>query len=244
METLETFQKRVEEFDNKLKDYYFGVRDIDEGGKNPILDGIVNFTEYFNSPLRILWILKEPYDKENNGGSFWELNKLLNNEKALETLGGFKSTWYPIIYTTYAILNNFQKYDDLSFIKDDPLMLNILKKMAIMNVQKFPAETTTNNNDISNAYIKHSSILLKQIETYNPDIVIGGNTLHNFIQDLGLGDIYKTYDEYDYWIKDNRLYIEVEHPAFRGNEEAKEEYVDDIVRISKNFYDNTFIKRK
>ncbi len=236
MENLELFTKRIDDLQKKIEDYY---PELEE--RKPIYDGVVNPEEYFNSKIKILWILKEPYDSKKGevGEGNWHLNKLLNDENKIHTLGGLKTTWYPIIYTSYAILNGFMKYEDLEFIDKDPQMLNIFKKMALINVQKYPAGTTTHDADISAAYKQHSSILIEQINTYQPDIVIGGNTLWNFIDDLGLGE-FESYDEYTYWIKEDRLYINAAHPAFWGSE--KSDYVDDIVRISKKFYDEKLNK--
>ena len=225
------FTNSVKKIDAKVERYYLS---LDTEKRKIISDGIVEKKQYFDSPIKILWILKEPYDLENNGDDTWPLNDFLNNENELQKLGGFKTTWYPIIYTSYAILNGFLKYEDMSFIDDDLDMLNIFKKIAVINVQKFPAKTTTKNSEITAAYKTHSKILLEQIATYNPNIIIGGNTMLNFVEDLGLKD-FKYYDEYDYWIKANQLFIHAAHPAFRGNDEAKEAYVNDIVRISKNF---------
>lgn len=231
MQNFLEFTNSVKKIDAKVKRYYLS---LDSEKRKIISDGIVDKEQYFDSPIKILWILKEPYDLDNDGGDTWSLNKLLNDNEKLQTLGGFKSTWYPIIYTSYAILNGFLKYEDMSFIDDDLDMLNIFKKIAVINVQKFPAKTTTKNSEITTAYKAHSKILLEQIATYNPNIIIGGNTMLNFVEDLGLKD-FKYYDEYDYWIKDNQVFIDAAHPAFRGNDAAKESYVNDIVRISKNF---------
>ncbi len=235
METSESFSRKVKLLQNKIKRYYDKVN-MDE--RKPIYDGIVNMEQYFNSKIKILWILKEPYDSDNGvvGEGGWELNGLLNDVHNIHTLGGLKTTWYPIIYTSYAILNGFQKYEDLEFIDKDPTMLNIFKKIAFMNVQKFPARKSTDDADISNAYKLHSHILIEQINTYKPNIVIGGNTLWNFIDDMGLKE-FEDYDEFNFWIKENRLYINAYHPAFRGSEQKKSDFVDDIVRISKRFYD-------
>lgn len=227
---MENILIRLKKFDDEVKLYY---RKFETKEKEIISDGIVNPQEYLSSPIKILWILKEPYDIDGEGKGGWPINESLNNEKELQTLGGLKSTWYPIAYTSFAILNGFKKYEDMDDIEDNDSMLNVFKKIAFINVQKFAANTTTNDKDIKAAYKAHSRILLKQIEIYNPDIVIGGNTMWNFVDDLELKDHH--YDEYEYWIKDNKLYINAAHPSIRGNSEAKEEYVNDIVRIAMKY---------
>jgi ABC-type Fe3+-hydroxamate transport system substrate-binding protein len=86
-------------------------------------------------------------------------------------------------------------YDDMDDIEKLPDMAHVLRKTAFMNVQKFPAGTTTNNRDIEKASKEHKEILLEQIATYKPDIIIGGNTISYFIEDLGLNNTHKDYDE-------------------------------------------------
>ena len=226
------FLNAVQKLSREIEEHYKPYEDED---KRIISDGLVNGQEYNNSAIKILWILKEPYDLDNEGEGGWSLTERLNDENKLETLGGFKSTWYPIIYTSYSILNSFVKYEDMNNIENDFSMLNVLKSIAVINVQKFAANTTTNDNDIKSAYKQHSRILLKQILTYDPQIVIGGNVLWNFVDDLGLKD-YHQYDEFDYWIKHDKLYINASHPSTRGGNEIKEAYVNDISRIAKRYY--------
>ena len=223
-----------------MNQHYKTTIDVDGDKCNIISDGIVNPKEYYESEIKILWILKEPYDKDNEGAGGWPITDLLNDKDNdfafLKILGGAKTTWYPIIYVTYAILNEFVLFDNMDDIEKLPEMAHILRKIAFINVQKFPAGTTTNNSDIQKAYKEHSEILLQQIATYKPDIIIGGNTLSYFIQDLGLTDAHKDYDENYFWIKDNQLFIHAGHPSQRGSAEDKENYVDDIVRVAKKFY--------
>jgi len=230
MPDITTFVQEISLLNDEITKYYRGLEA--EKGK-AIYDGIVNKEEYYASPVKILWILKEPYDKDNEGESEWNLADLLGTEDFLDDIGGATTTWHPIIYTTFSILNNIN-YDDMDFIKDNPSMVDVLKKVAFMNIHKFPAGTTSKNSEISAAYSRDKTILLKQIETYKPDIVIGGNVMHNFIDDLGLKD-YGNYKEYEYWIKDRRLYIDANHPAYPKSVEAKEAYTDDILRIVRLF---------
>ena len=60
----------------------------------------------------------------------------------------------------------------------------ILRNIAFVNVQKLPAKTRTSDAALKNAYQKNKEILLEQIATYRPDIIIGGKTLHLFKDDL------------------------------------------------------------
>ena len=234
MEGLTEFEEKVKELDRDIISHYEPFEVEEE--RKIITDGVVDEQEYYKSGVKILWILKEAYDKDNDGECRWSLSKKIGMDDFLKDVGGVKTTWYPIIYATYGILHGFMSYEDMDDIEKRPEMDHILRKIAFMNVQKFPAGTTTNNSDIQKAYKEHSEILLQQIATYKPDIIIGGNTLSYFIQDLGLTDAHKDYDENYFWIKDNQLFIHAGHPSQRGSAEDKENYVDDIVRVAKKFY--------
>jgi len=236
MNNFNEFEQKVKALDEKIEKHYEPIIDADGEKYNIIIDGIVNPKEYFESEIKILWILKEPYDLDNDGAGGWRITDKLNDENYLNDIGGAKTTWYPIIYATFGILHGFMPYDDMDDIEKLPEMAHVLRKTAFMNVQKFPAGTTTNNRDIQNAYIEHKEILLGQIATYKPDIIIGGNTISYFIEVLGLNDTHKGYDENDYWFKDNQLFIDAGHPSQRVSKEDKENYVDDIVRVVKKFY--------
>lgn len=230
METFASFNEKILALDEEIKRHYASFPNEES---TPVWDGIVDEEEYYKSDIKILWILKEPYDKDNEGKGGWNLAKKLGTEEFLKDVGGAKTTWHPIIYTTYSILNGFTPYDDMEFIDKDPSMANVLRKIAFINVQKFPAGTTSINSDISAAYYQHKEILLKQINTYGPTIVIGGNTMWNFVKDLG-SDGHHQHLEIDYWVKD-RLYIDAYHPAYPKNDDAKEAYVDEIVTIAKKY---------
>lgn len=233
--TLEEFKNQVEQLDKEIIYYYEGMGDIisdDEDECKQILsDGIVNIKEYFESPLKILWILKEPHDVENDGAGGWPVTGLFNREWMLKKKRS-NGTWYPIIYTSYAILNNdIACYETMPDIPDESSIIDVLQKIAFINVSKFAGGTTSNNREISKAYQKHKKILLKQIEVFNPDVIIGGNTIHNFIDDLGLKDVPEEYDEYNYWRKDGKIYIAADHPRRKIGRDWEEEYTDSILNI-------------
>ncbi|MBG9377184.1 hypothetical protein I5907_13150 [Panacibacter sp. DH6] len=233
MQNLETFNTKVNELNDEIKSHY---QIYSTDNKKPIYDGLRDIEKYYNSKLRILWILKEAYDIENEGVGDWSIVGE-QPEAFLKKAGGARSTWHPIIYTSYCMLNNFELYDNVSFIDDDPSMVNVLNEIAFINVQKFAGNTTSKHGEIRDAYNLHKGILLKQIETYDPHVVICGGTLYHFASDLGLDQSCHHYDEFDYYIT-NRLYIAAHHPAAPKSHDAKEEYIDDIVRIAKKYFAN------
>lgn len=200
----------------------------------PIYDGIINEESYLNSQFKILWILKEPYDDVDENGSpsggDWNLVKAID-----ENLEGFSKikTWQQIIYCSYGILNNFVKYSQMDYYNEG-VMKDILKKIAAINIQKLPAHTTSNDFEISSAYYSHKELLFKQIEIINPDIIIGGNTLKYFKNDLQFDKLQtsNTNEKYvEHYFDEKRIYIDAYHPSTFGAQAgwSKELYIDSII---------------
>lgn len=209
---------------------------IDETGySQPILDGIVNLRHYLMAKYRILWILKEPYDDvEDDGkpcGGGWSLCRdFLNTDSFIKRINKSAKTWHPVIYTTYGILHNFLHWEDVDFIRNNPSMVDIIKSIAVINVKKLPGLTRTYGQiNIKQAYESHKDILLKQIEVYNPDIIIGGSTLHFFYDDLGIKNKMIKKESLSICETKSRLYIAAYHPAQIGK--TWEKYMDEIVNI-------------
>lgn len=151
----------------------------------PIPDGIYDIEKYISTTPRILWILKEPYDdfteegKPYGGG--WPLYEAYDNYDAWKN-----PTWQPMIYISYGIINR-KRWEDMNWIKDDKSMVNILKQIAYINISKMPALKNSNDSILSNLYSIWRPILLKQIDLYEPQIIIFGNTFKFFKKDL-VGD--------------------------------------------------------
>ena len=225
MKDYETFSNEVKQLDTKIKNYY-KKHSVD--GKKPIWDGIVNNEEYFKSPIKILWILKEPY----SGGGRTMLEDL-NSNRAEGNKKDSHTTWHPIIYVSHGILNNFEQYDSMPKIQADKTICNALKKIAFINVQKTPATTRTNPTDISQAYDRHKKILIRQLEVYQPNIVIGANTLHLFVKDLKLTQENKFKH---HWTKQGTLFIKTYHPG--QTVLKRDEYVNRIINVSKVWWEN------
>ncbi|HET7116709.1 MAG TPA: hypothetical protein VFI29_09470, partial [Hanamia sp.] len=140
MKTLEEFEEEIKLLNGKIESHC--EKEEEHGDQEWIGDGISNIEEYYKTSPKILWILKEAYGKD--GGVIAE--DLFNKEFML---GKHRShgTWHPIIYTSYAILNsNISCYDDMDYIADDPTMIDILHKIAFINVSKFPGGTTSKDS--------------------------------------------------------------------------------------------------
>jgi hypothetical protein len=225
--TLDVFRTEVNQLHQSIVDYY---RKKESTNQKLITDGVVDVGEYYNAPIRILWMLKEPYCDKLDGGGLWSMTDGLN-VRASGTKKDSQGTWHPIIYSTWGILNNFMPYEEMPKIDSYPQLNAVLKQIAFVNVQKMPAGTRTNNRDIQEAFKENKELLLQQIHTYRPHIVIGGNTLHLFKKCLNIGPE----DElsFGHFTKDRRLYINTMHPA--QTKISRAEYVNKIIQRAKDW---------
>ena len=195
----------------------------------PIYDGVCDVEKYLTSSPRIMWILKEPYDdftpegKPTGGG--WMIYDAFDNNDAWKN-----RTWRPMIYSTYGVFrgSNYREMDDISDNRD---MINVLKKIAYVNISKMPANSQSNDNDIQIKYNTWKPILMEQIALYNPQIIIFGNTFKYFKSDL-VGNETEPTKRIDGVIhvyeKDGKKLLDVYHPNQRIiNHEL---YIDSIIR--------------
>jgi hypothetical protein len=231
-------KKICEEIEDEIRDTYVDPED----NVSPIIDGIVDLDKYIATSPKILWILKEPYDDEENGvakGGGWHFSKdFLTKDDFYTRIGKSHPTWHPIIYVSYGILKDFTNYEEMSFIRNDLSMIKVVSQIAVINIKKLPGFTRTNDfGPIERAYRENKELLHKQIEKYNPDIIIGGSTLHLFYDYLGITqkDI-QIRGSIHFVIKNGKLLIHAYHPA--QTQVGREAYVDDIVNVARDFWDS------
>jgi hypothetical protein len=206
----------------------------------PLYDGIVNIEKYISAKPRICWILKEPYDSEypaNEGGG-WSITKdyLGQKQELLAPALHNSDTWRRITYITYSLLNNFLPYGKLAYITDKPEMADSLQNIAVLNIGKMPATSTAKDADIAYKYDFWKPILLRQINSYDPHILIFGNTFKYFLLDLGLSENEVQYvDNVEYVVSKNKLYLSAYHPAVRPVTISEEVYCNEIIdTVKKN----------
>ena len=222
IETLRAKCKEIEEL--------IWTECVDPSGKEePIIDGIVDIDTYYNEPLRILWILKEPYDEDGGGWSFPKAFKEKTSEFSKSP------TFQPIIYVSYGILNNFLLWDDMEDIQKSPDMANVLFRIAYINIKKMPGGSRTSVEVLDEAYGRYKPILLKQIEAYEPNVIVGGNTLDFFKDDLKFKTLNKvTLESLVAYSNSEAIYLDAYHPA--QSQIKREVYVDEMVTAVKNWW--------
>lgn len=220
--------------DTQLFDQRIFQEIIDPSGHSlPVVDGIVNPEKYVSAKHKILWILKEVNDPEyheeygdKRGG--WSMREFISQN--FGNYAYWRRTYAPITYTTWSILNGFCSWNDTpEFSKEQAS--DLLSHIAYINLKKLPGLAQSHWREIKLAYENNKQLILDQINSINPDIIIGGGTLHYLYNDLGL-----PYDEMETngsMIKNRKLYISVEHPnqkKLRG-----EVYFDNIVIPAKDW---------
>lgn len=138
-----------------------------------IQDGIVNAEQYLASEIRLLFLLKEV-----NGGSDWDLRDFLRN-------GGRKQTWENIARWTLGIrdFRHDLPWERLHEISEEQRK-DILQSICAVNVKKTAGSHTANEKMVSNAALRDSDFLKRQIELYAPDMVICCGTEKNYWHDV------------------------------------------------------------
>ena len=196
----------------------------------PVTDGIFSAESWLNSPLKVMWILKESYDDFVDGkpaGGGWSIPKDGFNNPL--KFASSSRTMKTLTYTSYGILNN-KKWDEIHWLEDEPAVADCLKQIAYINLSKIPADTTTSMAGLGKKFEIWKPIVIKQIAVYNPDVLIFGNTFQFLEKDLFKGKEipHKDYDGFYAYNFEGKLYIWAFHPGARMKQEK---YVNTIVQI-------------
>lgn len=204
---------------------------------NPVTDGIVDAELYFDSYPKIMWILKEANDNNEESGS-WDMKSAI---KSLKTPHGVRKGWaatfHKIIYTMYGILND-ESYEDMQFIQHNPEMIDALNHIAFINIKKTPGAASANGNLLTHFYAKDKDLILEQINLSNPDVIICAGTFDYIKADLNelsaLGD--KTeMGIIHHYTTSTRLVIDAYHPNARSKGVTNENYSDSIIEVVKSW---------
>lgn len=234
--TVDNLTDKMKEFDKHVCSAIIS----DQEDTYPILDGIIDPKRYVSAKFKILWILKEPYDQFDEDGTpyggGWDLKKLIKSRNFIQEYTSGRPTFKPMIYASWGIFNDFCLWDDMDNVEEVPTMLNALKSIAYINVKKLPGHKSTHYSVCNDAYSSYKKLLLNQIELINADIIIGGGTLHHFINDLQLSELDSHQQgSSNYFMKDNKIYIQSYHPAQRPSSTgvSQEQYCNDIILSAK-----------
>ena len=243
MLTLEKLKKIDERICNEIYNYACENK-LATNKTSPIYDGLYSPEMYWKSPLRIMWILKEPYDDfdKRTGkpkGGDWSITKdLFHNPEDFAK----NKTGQMVIYTSYGILNNL-RWNKIDYIYDDPDIPKVLQKIAYINLSKIPGYTTTKDSELWAKYEEWKKITLKQIKQYEPNVLIFGNTFKYFLEDLE--DLFSINSakftplrkiNIGVYESNERIIIDSWHPGKHFSNEDKQIYVDSLVSKINKWY--------
>lgn len=207
----------------------------------PIYDGVIDIAKYIKSSPRIMWILKEAYgDYTSTGkitGGGWSFSEKFSQDNFLD---GF-DMWKIMIQINFAIHNN-KAWKEIDYIENDPKMINEIKNIAYINVNKMPGESESKDQKLFESYKIWKDIIKEQIDLYKPELIIFGKTFQFFKDDFfhitekpimtvsgkWYSDLYK---------KDGMVLIDAFHPSRKGGEDTSSEYVNSIINAYKKLKD-------
>jgi hypothetical protein len=198
-----------------------------------ILDGIIDEDKYKKSPIKILWVLKEGNVAEGDKNKQRDIREEFREDGHKKNALSIP-TFRKMIYATYGILHSDKDWSDVPFANEEAY--EVVKQIAYININKYPAAATSNYNDIKKAYNDNKLELLKQISRIDPDVIVFGNTLYYFdFEDLGeigwtitdrkYADEKTKYTAF-YEISSSKLCINAYHPAY--TKISNEVYWDEI----------------
>lgn len=138
-----------------------------------VRDGMINPDEYIKAPLRILYLLKEV-----NGGADWDLRSFVRE-------GGRKQTWDNIARWTKGIraVPDEIPWEQLENITEEERRA-ILQQICAVNIKKTSGTYTADKKRITEAAGRDAEYLKKQINLYEPDIIICCGTEWNYWHEI------------------------------------------------------------
>lgn len=220
-------QKEIEELADRKK--------LITDSVEPIYDGIYSAEKYLSAPLHLMWVLKEPYDdSDENGnpsGGGWSIPRDLFKNPTVYASGGPSSKM--VTRLSYCLLNG-KMYAESQDLTGAAEITESLQNIAYINISKMPAGTTTNDATLPEKYEIWKPVLLKQIETYSPDIIIFGATFNYFASDLFGGSFPETNYKFGMakgYRRSNALLISAYHPGFPKNGETQDNYASEIIKV-------------
>lgn len=141
-----------------------------------IEDGILNKDLWEKSPVKVLFLMKEAYESSTETAKEWALNEYLAS-KTLRELG--KPMWWSVAHWLDGInkliaTGEVQPFDES--YESDPQLEEIFQSCAIINIKKSSGNSSSVSDDLSTYVEKDWELLLQQIKTINPDLIICGKT--------------------------------------------------------------------
>ncbi len=156
----------------------------------PVYDGVVDAEGYLATRPRLMWVLKEPYDNQDKEGApcggGWTMFRDFGEGEALAKAVNAPPALRNVAYASYALQQGISSYADLPWISDRPEVAESLLRTAFVNVSKMPALPSTDEVRLGRRYVDWKDILFEQIELYDAEVIVFGNTFHRVAPDIGV----------------------------------------------------------
>jgi len=203
------------------------------------IDGAFDPSNYYDSELKLLWILKEPYGDPFDYPDFF-IKKFDQFFKDL-ICGVPKHTWGTIAKISDNIFNDYSlelRSKDISTRKS-AIQLS-LSKIAFININKDSSDTGGRSltRNVADAKVYYDEFLFKQIKHLSPDVIICGNTFQFLKDKYANPAVIKNIageDYVDHYHIDNILFVDPYHPGYLAYGKIDDlAYINDIVRTVKH----------
>lgn len=155
-----------------------------------IFDGVVSPFDYFQSPIKVMFLNREAYDKNSDSYSINEaLKKEIEQNKTI--FGGTywvnqntkeRLAYCSFIDRTYCLDDNNAIFEAQNL--DDKEYRSLLYKSAYCNIKKSDGKERSSKNDLLNYAQKGWTIIEKQVAFFNPTLIIAGNVIDGIIANI------------------------------------------------------------
>lgn len=170
-----------------------------------VTDGIVDEKEYLGLKYKILYVMKEVNSDQDDE---WSLTEFLSN-------GARSQTWDNVARWTEGILNLEKNLVWEYLSRDNDLRRDIyLKKIASINLKKTAGKHTSVAKEIEIAAKNNKDIIKRQVDMYQPNIIICCGTSGLFVKDCLESDLtwQMTSRGIEYMILDETIIVSFSHP--------------------------------
>jgi hypothetical protein len=210
-----------------LKEDFFDEEIKKNWGESATFDGITNIEEFQKAPVKILWILKEANNgDEENPILFYqrEFHKDITKQNREGKNYPWWNTYSNILYASYGILHNevFKDFNGMEDVDTKTATIDneyVLSRIAFINVKKGSGGKSSNNSTIAKSYLDNKEALLQQIKGISPDVIINCSKVSELTVDLKNLNLFK-------------LVLEKGHPMAK----SPWQYVDDILNDFNSLY--------
>lgn len=203
--------------------------------KSTITDGIVFPSDYFQSPLKVMILNKEPYDKENDS---YPVNKAIKDGiKEGKRIFADQRTMRTHLKQYFSVLDLLMKGDirqvtveqaqenKEAFCDGEEKFNEFFKHVGYCNIKKSDGKPRSYTMDLLQYAFRGREIIKEQIRYFAPSIILGGGLVADDLEKMEIfefGDIlYESCSEGErsvriFQLKENGKeypFVEMYHPA-------------------------------